>query len=107
MRILVEQVDLLLEQAVGALQRGGLLAAEEVVAGEVGENTGADAGFAVGIAGHAAGDGARAVVLRRSGLRLEAEAVGEGPAPRLGGLEQDGLLSLAAGWDSRPPHRPH
>jgi hypothetical protein len=50
-RILEEQVDLLLEQAVGALQRGRLLPAEEIVAGNVGQHAGADAGLAVGIAG--------------------------------------------------------
>ena len=55
-RILEEQVDLLLEQAVGAAQRGRLLAAEEVVAGDVGKHAGADAGLAVGIAAGAAGD---------------------------------------------------
>jgi hypothetical protein len=37
---LVEEVDLLFEQAVGALKRGRLLAAEEVVAGEVARTRG-------------------------------------------------------------------
>ena len=95
-RDLEEQIDLLFEQAIGALQRGRLLAAEEVVAGEVDKHAGADAGDAVGIAGDAAGDGAGAVVLRRSGLRLEAEAVGKGPAARFSGLQQNGLAGCAA-----------
>ena len=38
-----------------------------------------------------------AVVLRLAGLRLEAEAVGERPAPRLGQLQQHRLVGFAAG----------
>ena len=83
MRILVEKIDLLLQQAVSALQGGRLLAAEEVVAGESAEHARADSGLAVGIATGAAGDDALAVVLGLSGLGLEASAIGEGPAPRL------------------------
>ena len=96
MRNLEEQVDFLLQQAVGALHRSRLLAAEEIVAGEVGKHARADSGFAVGIAGNAAGCGARAVVLRSSGLGFEAEAIGQSPPPRLRGLQQDGLAGLAA-----------
>ena len=58
---------------------------------------GADAGLAVGIATGAAGDDAAAVVLRRSGLGLEAEAIGQRPAPRLCRLQQHGLVGFAAG----------
>ena len=96
-RNLEEQVDALLEQAVGALQRGRLLAAEEIVAGDVGQHARADAGLAVGIAGDAGCNRAGAVVLRLSGLRLEAEAVGQRPAPRLDGLQQNGFVGLVAG----------
>ena len=64
-------------------------------------HAGADAGFAVGIAGDAAGVGAGAVVLRRSGLGLEAEAVGESPAARFSGLKQDRSCGLRRRSGSR------
>ena len=96
MRNLVEKADALLQQAVGAPQRGRLLAAEEVVAGDVGEHAGAHAGLAVGAAGDASRRGARAVVLRLAGLRLKTEAVGQRPAPRLHRLQQNRLLGRVA-----------
>ena len=95
-RNLEEQVDLLFQQAVGALQRSRLLAAEEVVAGDVGQHARADAGLARGIAVCAAEDDQAAVVVRRSGLGLEAEAVGERPAARLHRLHQHRLSAVAA-----------
>ena len=75
-RNLIEQADALLEQAVGAAQRGRLIAAEESVARDRGQHARADAGFSVRIAGDSGSEGARAVVLRLSGLRLKTEAVG-------------------------------
>ena len=61
------------------------------------KDTWAHPGLAVRVAGDAAGDDAGAVVLRRSGLSLEAEAIGQSPAPRLRRLYQHGLVGLAPG----------
>ena len=94
---LEEQIDLLFEQAVGPLQRGGLLPAEEVVAGEVGKHARADSGFSVGVTGDATCGCTGAVVLRRSGLCLKAEAVGERPTAGFNGLQEDGLAGCFAG----------
>ncbi len=74
-----------------------MLPAEEIVAGDVDEHARADSGLAVGVASGAAGDDAVAVVVRCSGLRLEADAVGQDPAPRLGRLQQNCLVGFAAG----------
>ena len=87
MRNLVEKLEALLEQAVSPLQRRRLFAAEEAGTGDIGDDARADTGFAVGIAGHTAGDGSGAVVLRLAGLGLESEAISEGPASRLAGLD--------------------
>src|ERR1700728_1566729 len=91
MRDLVEQAEALLKQAVRAAQRNGLLAAKKIVARDVDEAARADAGFAIGIARHASGRGAGAVVLRLAGLGLESNAVGKCPAPRFDGLQQNRL----------------
>ena len=105
MRYLVLNSDALLKQAVGSAQGDGLLAAKKSLRVIVGEDAGADAGFAVGIASDASGNGAGAVVLRLASLGLEAEAVGERPAARFDGLQQDGLLlRIARGIDDGGIH---
>src|SRR6185437_7675059 len=95
-RNLVEELQPLFQESISSLQRRRLLAPKDVVARDVGNHPRADTGFAVGIALYAAGKGSGAVVLRLAGLRLEAEAVGQGPSARLYGLEHHGLVRLGA-----------
>ena len=52
----------------------------------------------LGLHGDACRNRAGAIVLWLPGLRLEAEAVGQRPAPRLCRLQQNRFLGLAAGW---------
>ena len=85
----------LLEQAIGAAKRDRLVAAKKTDPRDVGEDAGADAGFAVGIALGASGNGAGAVVLGLPGLRLKADAGGQGPAACFDCLQQDCLLGRA------------
>ena len=92
MRNLEEQVEFLLQQAVVAAQRDGLVPPQEIVARDGGQHAGAHPRLAVGVAGDAGGNGALAVVPRLSGLGFKAEAVGQGPAPRLFRLDQDRLV---------------
>ena len=95
MGVLINDTDLLFEQAVGGLQRGRLLPSEQIIAGDIEHHAGTDAGAPARRTLHAAGDIPCAVVLGRTGLGLEPCAVGQRPAPRFDRMKENSFLGFA------------